>query len=213
MWYLHSQSLKLLVGAAGLILTVAGCGATNPETPPSSGHAVQASRLALQKHLHDRWWYPPAITKHYPTTGVTYHIPSAVGLAYWHGNPTHALLTTLNHLFSATTIPQVMTNSDPSFWPNIRQQWQFPKRPAPPYREMTKPLSAQNIEIVSAAHSPYARVIQHWDGDQVLTHSVAVGVGQPGKNFVSWYKRHPALTPWLYFVDVRGHWLLYSIQN
>ncbi len=201
--------------AAVLALTVAGCGVLTAKAPSSARpHArVSAAAVTLQKHLKNSWWYPPAVTKHYPTTEVAYHVPSPVGMESWQGNPESALLTTLNHVFQATTVAQVMAYSDPSFWGRISKQWQFPRGHRSKYGVMKEPLTAQNVQMMPATDSPYAAVIRRGDGDFVLTHSWAIAVGEPGNVFSTWYKKHPALTPWLYFVDVRGHWLLYSIQN
>lgn len=213
MWHSHSQSLRFLLATAGLIWVVTGCGATNAETPRSPGHSVQAGTVALQKQLHNRWRYPPAITKHYPTTGVAYHIPSAVGLASWHGNPTRAVLAIENHLRAANTVDQVKEYSDSSFWGRIAPHWHFTPVHSHYYHEATEPLTVHNVGSFPASHSPYAGYIQRWYGSTILNHSWVLAVGWPGQNFSTWYKTHPALTPWLYFVDVRGHWLLYSIQN
>ncbi len=210
----YSQAL-VPVAVLSLATIVSGCGHTNAAPSVSSSHVrhVAATTVALPHHLSNTQWYPPAVTKHYPITGAAYKVPSDTGLQMWSSDPTLAVLAVFNHLSRATTIQQVEEYSDPSFWPGIRHEWTFPNPHSPWYHEMRKPLTAQNVESMPASRSPYAGVIQRQYGPEILDHSWVLATGQPGQAFTTWYKKHPALTPWYYFVNVRGHWLLYSIQN
>jgi hypothetical protein len=206
------KTCRVGVSVFALTMTLAGCG-TTAAAPPSHSTPLTATSVVLHRHLKNTRWYPPAVVKHYATTGVAYRIPNTVGLESWSGNPTQALLTTLNHLRTATSPLQVMEYSDPSFWPSIHSQWQFPNPHSRWYHVNTASLTLQNIQAIPAGQSPYAGVIHHTYGTPVLTYSWAVAVGEPDHVFTTWYKTHPALTPWYYFVDVRGHWLLYAIEN
>ncbi len=210
----YSRAL-VTVTVLALATIVAGCGNTNAESAVSSSHArhVTATTVALPHHLSNTQWYPPAVTKHFSTTGMAYLVPNSDGLQSWSGNPTNAVLITLNHLRQATTVKQVEEYSDPSLWPQIPHVWQFPKPHSRWYHRDTEPLTVQNVGSMPAAQSPYANFIKTHEGTDLLQHFWVLAVANPGHSFATWIKTHPALTPWYYFVNVRGHWLLYSIQN
>ncbi len=211
---IHSRILRV---AAISIMTalLAGCGTSNalPASPGSPSHHVTAVDIALAHRLHNTYWYPPPVTKHYATTKVAYEVPSTLGLQAWSDNPTHSVLGVVNRLRKATAVQQVQEYTDPSFWPDIAHQWTFPRPHSPGYRQDRKALTVHNIGSMPASQSPYAGLIKRWYGPEILSHSWVLALGHINQSFSTWIKKHPALTPWFYFVDVRGHWLLYNIQN
>ncbi len=122
-------------------------------------------------------------------------------------------MSVLNHYRLAETLEEVMAISDPSYWPALRRQW----RPLLPgqegFRTAQKALTTGNVGSFPASQTPYAGIIRTQYGTAVLNHSWALAEGEPGQAFSAWIKKAPALTAWFYFVDVRGRWLLYAVEN
>ncbi len=207
---------RVVMGISGLIglAAVAGCGALHGATDaPTATTSRPTQRVSLPMALRDTYRYPEPIIKQYPATGVRYLVPSTVGLGAWTGKPTAEVLATLNRIRAAKNIDQVIAYADASYWTTIQHQWILPKSYRAGYRLATEALSPVNVGSLSAADSPYASLIAHQFGSAVLQHSWVLAVGQPGQSFAVWVKRHPALTPWFYFLDVRRHWLLYVVEN
>ena len=195
------------IAAAGVLL--AGCGTPQAAAPAPPAHPRQAALAPiLPKTLQNTYWYPKPVQRRYADTGATYLVPSPSGIEGWKGNPGTAVLAVLNQFLQAQTLDQALAEADPSLWPTLRRHWTRPGHDAE-----TGPLAPGNVGSFPASQSPYSGLVRIQYGEGIWAHSWVLAAGETGIPFNQWIKKDPALTPWYYFLDVRGKWRLYAIEN
>lgn len=195
------------VVAAGVLL--AGCGTPQAAAPTSPVHHSQAALAPIvPQNLQNTYWYPKPVQRRDADTGATYLVPSSSGIEGWQGNPGTAVLAVLNRFLQAKTLDQALTEADPSLWPTLRRHWTRAGHDA-----ATGPLAPGNVGSFPASQSPYSGLVRTQYGDRIWGHSWVLAAGEAGIPFAQWIKKAPALTPWYYFLDVRGKWRLYAIEN
>lgn len=192
------------IAAAGVLL--AGCGTPHAAAPTSPIHHRKAALAPiLPQALQNTYWYPKPVQRRDADTGATYLVPSSSGIEGWQGNPGAAVLAVLNQFLQAKTLDQALAEAYPSL---LRQHWTRAGHDAE-----TGPLAPGNVDSFPGSQSSYSGLVRTQYGDHIWAYSWVLAAGETGTPFAQWIKKDPALTSWYYFLDVRGKWRLYAIEN
>ncbi|AUW92603.1 hypothetical protein BXT84_00435 [Sulfobacillus thermotolerans] len=207
-----TRTLRTLITGATLLGLLAGCG-RSATFSYHSHYTVRTEPVprSFQHGLPDPIWFPENSRQLNPAPTTRYR-PSLVGVRVPHGNPTRAILKTVNALAHANTLVQAedqVVSADRSW---VHQEWD---------RGIWRPSAPQypavhlwEIKSMPASAAPFSWVVRDRFGTRVWRDSWVIAGGMPGTTYAHSLQLYgPRSISWDYFLNVDGHWLLYQICN
>ena len=197
----------------GMILLgfLAGCGTTT--ITYHSDYTMRSEPVPRQfrEGMPDPIWYPEASRQLNPLPTTRYR-PNLARIQAPQGNPTRAILRTINALVHAHSLAKAenqVVAADRSW---VSREWnQGLWQAAPP---QTPQVRLWEVRSMPASVAPFSWIVRDRYGTRVWRDSWVIASGLPGTTYTQSLRRYgPRSISWDYFVNENGHWLLYQICN
>ncbi|MCL5972540.1 MAG: hypothetical protein M1499_08285, partial [Firmicutes bacterium] len=171
-----TRTVRTVITGASLLGVLAGCGKS--AIPYHSHYTVQTEPVPRQFHhaLVDPIWFPANSRQLNPSRTTRYR-PTLVGVQVPRGNPTRAILKTVNALAHAHTLSQAehqVVGADRSW---VRHEWALGIwRSSPP---QSPRVHLWEIKSMPASAAPFSWVVRDRFGTRVWRDSWVIAAGMP----------------------------------